>query len=359
MQTQQQRNYNNNNSNVPAIVIVNKSELQAAFSANELASLAQMGMEVETLIRWKSQYAPEAPIEDYLQFIEQCIAYKVDPRKKRAYIVGRWSNEKKRNVFTFQMAIGGLLSRAQSTGEFEGFTNVEYCNYKGVWRDVWLVNDPDNKDPHTGLTTPYAVRVGVYRKGFRVPLMGTVYFHEIAYITTTRDGKKIRSPFWENQPIRMMEKCAKAACLREGFEDVAGGIYIPEEMHLANQEADYLKTIPAYDMATDEMEPVQHGEPAPLAIAAPVDAPSQEPEEIPEPVEEGPKNLDIVPTERELMDIARELGVFRSWGRALMYCYPNLTTDEIIAMANRELTPSECSHIAGKFREKQKESIKQ
>lgn len=250
-------NYQANTTSLPALIPVDAGLIAQQFKS---ADLERLGIAAEDLERWKRHYAPDAPVDDYLKFIEKCLVYGVDPRRNRAFIVGRWDKSKGRVVYTFQMSLAGLLSLAQDTNQFEGFTRAEFCNERGQWRDIWL-----KKDPETGndAGNPYACRVGIYRTGFRVPLEVTVYFDEIA----PRDNKgEITNPFWKSKPILMLEKCTKAKSIREAFEEKAGNVYIPEEMHQANADKDYVATIPRYDMvdpaSEDAKTPTGYGEPA-------------------------------------------------------------------------------------------------
>lgn len=205
-----------------------------------LVDATSIGMTREELVRWKAFYAKEAPDEDFLKFIEQCVVYGTDPRRKRCFLIPRYDAILKRKVYSYQIALSGLISLAQRTGEFEGFTSVEFCGVDMQWHDVW----PKRPVPGQEDTYPYACRVGVYRKGFRVPLMIVRYFHEMAYrMDREKKVPVLNSEFWQTMPLLMSAKCTKSQCVREAFEDTAGGIYIPEEMHTSTAEMEYMNSL--------------------------------------------------------------------------------------------------------------------
>jgi hypothetical protein len=101
---------------------------------------------------------------------------------------------------------------AERTGQYRGQTAPQWCGQDGEWRDVWLSSEP-----------PAAARVGVWREGFREPLVRSANFRSYAQ----------QSPLWRNMPEVMLLKCAEALALRAAFPNQLGGVYTTDEMEQA------------------------------------------------------------------------------------------------------------------------------
>jgi len=113
-------------------------------------------------------------------------------------------------------SINGLRTIAESTGEYEGQTQVKYYDENGVGNIVWL----EKSKP------PWAAEVGIYRKGFRDAVYATALSK--SYAQTTQDGKWTK--FWATMPEVMIAKVAEAAALRKAFPQKIGQLYIAEEV---------------------------------------------------------------------------------------------------------------------------------
>lgn len=253
------------------------------------------GISPEDMARWKMHYAPSASQEDFGKFIEKCVAYKLDPRKNQCYLIGRYDKKASRTVHTFQTSFEGLLAIAQRTGEFQGFTEIEYCDSRGKWSKEWLVVDPETGKAQA---YPYAARVGIMRKGFYAPMIVKRYFHEVAF-----DYKgELLSNFWKSQPIAMFEKCVYVKAVRMAFVEEAGSIYIKEEMGSADTQ-EITGTVPDYtDM--DMSKPVNA--PVPAATrrnTQPLDSAS-----VPVQTPEARKPI-VVPTPAQLRKIAEDKNI--------------------------------------------------
>lgn len=143
-------------------------------------------------------------------FLEQCNARGLSPFngqvwgvKRREQVDGQW-----REVFATQVGIAGLRLIAERTGRYGGRLSQEWCGRDGVWRDVWLEEDP-----------PAAARVAIRRTDVPTPIVGTVLYRE--YVQTNRDGRPIGR--WRSAPSDMLAKCAESAALRAAFpEELAG-----------------------------------------------------------------------------------------------------------------------------------------
>jgi hypothetical protein len=99
--------------------------------------------------------------------------------------------------------------------------DVAWCGTDGVWRDVWLENEP-----------PAAARVLVYRKGCTKPFPGIAKFAEYA----------VAGPMWTKMPANQLAKCAEALGLRKAFPHQLSGLYTPDEMAQSEPRASVVVT---------------------------------------------------------------------------------------------------------------------
>jgi phage recombination protein Bet len=207
---------------------------------------------------FRKHFAPAQTTNDeWSIFLETCRTYRLSPMRKQIYLVSRYDGQKKRQVATPQISIGGLRALALRTREFEGTTEPEWGDKEGNWYKLW----PEAKGPH-----PYAARIGVYRRGFRAPVWGVAYFHELAQ--KTKEGNLTR--FWQTMGLHMISKCALANALRGAFEEEVGGLYIHEEMNQADADGAVVNVIPVVDQddqGTNEAlkETVRQQTPAPVS----------------------------------------------------------------------------------------------
>ena len=157
----------------------------------------------------------------------------LDPFQRQIYAVKRGGQ------MTIQVGIDGFRLIAERTGEYEGATATQWCGKDGVWRDVWLENE-----------APAAARVGVYRRSFREPLYGVALYRSYSQ----------NSGLWSRMPEVMLAKCAEALALRRAFPAQLSGLYVSEEMDLADRDNEMVTTTtarkrPAPKPAAKEPEP--------------------------------------------------------------------------------------------------------
>lgn len=136
-------------------------------------------------------------------FLNLCKVKRLDPLTKQIYGI--------KTSAGLQMfaSIDGLRVIAQRSGEYGGQTTPYWCGPDGVWRDVWLEDQP-----------PAAAKVGVWKRGFVEPTWGVATFKSYGV------GKKNN---WLSMPDVMLAKCAEALALRKAFPDDLSGLHTRDE----------------------------------------------------------------------------------------------------------------------------------
>ena len=164
------------------------------------------GLSREQIDLIKATIAKGATDEELRHFVQVCNRLRLDPFVKQIYFIRR------SGVARAEVSIDGFRVVAERTRQYRGQTAPAWCGRDGVWRDVWLGNDP-----------PLAARVGVRRDGFDEPLVRTALFKSYAQNT----------PVWKSMPEVMLLKCAEALALRAAFPNELGGVYTTDEMEQA------------------------------------------------------------------------------------------------------------------------------
>ena len=177
----------------------------------------------KTAVQWtpeqveliKTQILKGGSDDDLQVFLYQCARTGLDPFTRQIYGIKRWDDDAKKMTVGVQLSIDGLRLVAERTGRYKGQTAYEWCGTDGVWKDVWLSNDP-----------PAAARVGVIKDGFEAPLYRIARFS--AYAGKKKDGGLTR--MWATMGDVMIAKCAEALALRTAFPQELSGLYAGEEM---------------------------------------------------------------------------------------------------------------------------------
>lgn len=178
---------------------------QSQWTEQEAAIARAAGLVAWDYKRRQEVSAPRATAE---AFLAHCRRTQLDPIARQIYAIhrdGKWG---------IQVSIDGARLIAERSNKYEGQTPVQWTGDGQTWVDVWLDQKP-----------PAAARVGVYKSGFREPMITVANFSAYA----------AGGPMWQKMPALMLAKCAEMLALRKAFPQDLSGLYSSEEMDQAGQ----------------------------------------------------------------------------------------------------------------------------
>jgi phage recombination protein Bet len=209
-------------------------EITTTASTANITTLTPINQLIDTYLSSVKTASGLPPTEvDKVNFITFCLVNNLNPIKKQAYLLGY---DKKKD---FIVSISGYISIAMQTGLFAGIARPHFA---------YVNNNLDS------------CSISVYRivKGEKCEFVGTAYYSERVQLTDEysagrKTGKMKPNDAWAKQPKTMLEKCAKAAALRNAFPDQLSGVYTEDEMPKADVEIEAKKpeVVPEIEYITD------------------------------------------------------------------------------------------------------------
>lgn len=223
-----------------------------AWSPAERALMQQLGLVDRTRRaqrngQWQNVPAEDAPTGVIESFLVQARRTGLDPLNRQIYCIergGQWG---------VQISIDGFRLIAERSEEYRGQTGGQWCGPDGVWRDVWLSEEP-----------PAAARIGVYREGFSEPLYAVATW--AGYVPRDRTGKENATNQWATNGSNQLLKCAEMLALRKAFPNDLSGLYGTEEMAASKPTAKDAK--PTEEAQVERQAPVDDT-PRPAVLAGP------------------------------------------------------------------------------------------
>lgn len=180
--------------------------------------------------------------EQKKNFILECVANKLNPIKKQAYLIGYDSYSGP--SFATIVSISGQTSIAARTGLYAGVDQPQF-----FYNNNQLIS----------------CSVTVYKivQGIRCGFTGNAYMKERiqtkdVWIDGRNTGNKVPTEQWVKQPKTMIEKCARAAALRNAFPEELGNFYDETEMPPTDVQVKEIKTLTARQSVAKLVEKLEN-----------------------------------------------------------------------------------------------------
>lgn len=183
----------------------------------------------------KKMYGPQGCSDLELEFFFAfCERTGLDPMLKQAYLVARSARVKvTRNGQTFEEWVEkfeplaseqGMAAKADGLPDFRGM--LDGCVYKG---DVFELDNVAQTVIHKTNPLTRGALIGawahVQREGRKVPISYFTFAEKAQY---TKEGKLTK--FWNQGGPSQLLKCCRAEQWRQGWPNIFGGQFVPEEM---------------------------------------------------------------------------------------------------------------------------------
>lgn len=162
----------------------------------------------------KRTICKDASNDEFQLFLGVCQRRKLDPFARQIYAVKRWDATQRREIMQPQISIDGQRLVAERTGRYLGQEGPWWCGGDGVWREIWLSEEP-----------PAAAKVLVYKRGFEKGIPAVAHYHE--YAQRKQDGTLTK--MWAERGAGQLAKCAESLALRKAFPEDLSGLYTIEE----------------------------------------------------------------------------------------------------------------------------------
>ena len=166
----------------------------------------------------KQQIARGATDIELRYFVNVCNRMGLDPFSRQIWAIKRWDSSLGNYAMGIQVGIDGFRHTANRTGLYGGQIGPVWCGQDGVWKDIWLSDEP-----------PFAAKVGIIRTDFKEPIYAIAKYSAMVQLTK----EKKPNAFWTKMPDHMLAKCAEAQAIRKCFGSEFVGVFSEDETAMA------------------------------------------------------------------------------------------------------------------------------